>query len=226
MPQTNQSKKSSLAFVADYAQLTASEEELAACQAILDSIVNPMRAAPNTPLQALEPVTTFHVSAPEIQRATASPAPPLDVTRSPTPAADDLIYLTVSDAAALLQAKKLSPVELTQAIVKRIEQIDPLLHAYITLVTEQALASAAQAEKDFMAGNAHGPLHGIPIALKDLIETKGIRTTASSKVLADYIPEQTATVAQKLEEAGAIVLGKTHTHEFAYGVICPSTRNP
>ncbi len=226
MSDVNQNSQSLLAFVAEYAQLTASEEELVACKVLLDSIVTPVRMAPNNALEAIEPVTTFHLPTVEAQDATSSSDVQLETISTPSPTTDNLSYLTVSEASALLHAKKLSPVELTQAIVKRIEQVNPQLHAYVTLVTEQALAAAAQAEKDIMADHWRGPLHGIPIALKDLVETKGIRTTASSKVLADNIPDSTATVAEKLEDAGAILLGKTHTHEFAYGVICPATRNP
>lgn len=222
----NQNTQNLLAFVAEYAQLTASEEELAACKILLDSIITPVRMAPNNALEAIEPVTTFHLPTVETQATTSSPDARSETTSSSPSTTDDLSYFTVSEAAALLHAKKLSPVELTQAIVKRIEQVNPHLQAYVTLVTEQALAAAAQAEKDIMADNWRGPLHGIPIALKDLVETKGIRTTASSKVLADNIPDHTATVAEKLEAAGAILLGKTHTHEFAYGAICPATRNP
>ncbi len=225
MPDVNQNTQNLLAFVAEYAQLTTSEEELAACKALLDSIVTPVRMAPNNPLDAIEPVTAFHVPTVETQGATSASNGAPETTSTST-ATDDLSYLTVSEASKLLQDKKLSPVELTQAIVKRIEQVNPSVQAYVTLVTDQALATAAQAEKDIMAGHWRGPLHGIPIALKDLVETKGIRTTASSKVLAHNIPDTTATVAEKLEEAGAILLGKTHTHEFAYGVICPNTRNP
>jgi aspartyl-tRNA(Asn)/glutamyl-tRNA(Gln) amidotransferase subunit A len=134
--------------------------------------------------------------------------------------------MPVSSAAAYIQAKKLSPVELTQAVLKQIETTDPKLGAYVTVLADQALAEAQTAEKEISVGNWRGYLHGIPLALKDLLETKGILTTASSKVLSDYVPSEDATIAKKLKEAGAVLLGKTHTHEFAYGVICPTTRNP
>ncbi|OJW04423.1 MAG: hypothetical protein BGO39_11230 [Chloroflexi bacterium 54-19] len=145
---------------------------------------------------------------------------------APTGPFSDLTYLSVAEASNLIEARKLSPVELTNAAIKRIEQLEPQLQAFATQTTEQALAAARLTEQEIMAGARRGPLHGIPLVLKDLIETKGIRTTASSKVLADYIPTKTSTVARKLEEAGTILMGKVHTHEFAYGVVCPPTRNP
>lgn len=88
------------------------------------------------------------------------------------------------------------------------------------------MEAAKQAEREITAGKLRGPLHGIPLVLKDLVETKGLRTTASSKVLSDYVPTEDASITQKLQEAGTILLGKTNTHEFAYGVISPPTRNP
>jgi aspartyl-tRNA(Asn)/glutamyl-tRNA(Gln) amidotransferase subunit A len=224
MLEASQSSKSILGYVADYAELATSEEEIAACKALLDSIIIPVRTAPNNPLEAVEPVTAFHVGVERSEEPHSLESGAEGEAGSSS--SGELIYLTVSEVASLYRAKKLSPVELTQAVIGRIEQLNPQLQAYVTLVTEQALEAAKQAEAEITAGKIRGPLHGIPLALKDLIETKGIATTASSKVLADYVPEQQAAVAEKLEAAGAILLGKTHTHEFAYGVICPPTRNP
>ena len=102
--------------------------------------------------------------------------------------------------------------------LERIERLNPALNAYITVTGEAALAEARRAERLIARGAWQGPLHGIPIALKDNIYTRGVRTTAGSKILADFVPEQDAAVVSRLRSAGAIVLGKTHLHEFAYGV--------
>jgi aspartyl-tRNA(Asn)/glutamyl-tRNA(Gln) amidotransferase subunit A len=143
----------------------------------------------------------------------------------------DLHYLTITQAAALMRDKKLSPVELTQAHLARIEALQPRLHAYITVTAEQALAQARAAESEITAGKYRGPLHGIPLAHKDIVWTKGVRTTAHSKLLAEWVPPEDAFVYAKLTHAGAVSLGKTALHEFAYGVpgpdeAFPAARNP
>jgi aspartyl-tRNA(Asn)/glutamyl-tRNA(Gln) amidotransferase subunit A len=125
--------------------------------------------------------------------------------------------------------RKLSPVELTKLMLARIEQLNPKINAYITVTAELALAQAKKAEAELFGPRGRkgrrdrGPLHGIPISLKDNIHTKGIRTTAGSKILKDFIPQHDAAVWTRLQEAGAILLGKTNLHEFAYGV---TTNNP
>lgn len=117
-----------------------------------------------------------------------------------------------------LAARSLSPVELTEMYLRRIQQLQPRLNAFITVTAEQALSSALQAERELALGDVRGPLHGIPITLKDLIDTAGIRTTSGSKILANNRPAVDAAVARRLAEAGAILLGKTNLHEFAFGV--------
>jgi aspartyl-tRNA(Asn)/glutamyl-tRNA(Gln) amidotransferase subunit A len=139
--------------------------------------------------------------------------------------------LTIAEAAALIKARKLSPVELTQACLARIKAHDERLHSFILLLEEAALAAARQAEAEIMAGNYRGPLHGIPIGHKDIYCTKGIRTTAHSKVLKDFVPSEDATAVRLLAEAGTILLGKLATHEFAMGgpsfdLPWPPARNP
>jgi aspartyl-tRNA(Asn)/glutamyl-tRNA(Gln) amidotransferase subunit A len=215
--------KSRMSHVADYADLTATEEQLAASYGVVESLISVLRAAPNNALDAVEPSTSFKLPVPDATSQPVSPAPPAPGAGA---APSDLTYLSVAEAAAYIQNKELSPVELTQAVLNRIEQLNPTLQAYVTVIADQALEAARKAEKEISAGQLRGNLHGIPLALKDLVETKNILTTASSKVLADYVPNEDASVAKKLQEAGAILLGKTHTHEFAYGVICPPTRNP
>lgn len=135
----------------------------------------------------------------------------------------NLALLPIDEIAPLLAKKKLSPVELTEAVLARIKQLNPQLNAYITVLAESARGEARRAENKIRRGKHRGPLHGIPIALKDNIYTQGVRTTAGSKILADFVPAEDATVARRLHRAGAILLGKTNLHEFAYGV---TTDNP
>jgi aspartyl-tRNA(Asn)/glutamyl-tRNA(Gln) amidotransferase subunit A len=129
----------------------------------------------------------------------------------------DLTTLTISEAARRMGRKELSPVELTQAALDRISALNPRLNAFITVLEDRAKASAKVAEQEMTAGQRRGPLHGIPIALKDLCATKGVRTTAGSNILRDYVPMDDATVTLRLAEAGTILLGKLHMNEFAYG---------
>jgi len=125
--------------------------------------------------------------------------------------------LSLSEAAELLRQKKLSPVELTTACLKRIEQLNPQLNAFITVTPESAMAEAREAEKEIQHGDWRGPLHGIPIALKDLFDTAGVKTTCASAVFADRVPSEDAAVVQRLKRAGAVLLGKQNMQEFAYG---------
>jgi aspartyl-tRNA(Asn)/glutamyl-tRNA(Gln) amidotransferase subunit A len=128
-----------------------------------------------------------------------------------------LMEKTIRDLAPLIETKELSPVELVDECLQQIAKTEAQLNAYITVVEEQARAAAAVAEREVMQGRYRGVLHGIPYSAKDLFFTKGIRTTAGSAVLADNIPEENATVIERLTEAGAILVGKNNLHEFAYG---------
>lgn len=129
-----------------------------------------------------------------------------------------LYYKTISEIAPMLKTKALSPVELTTLLLERIAHVDKQLNSYITVMENEALAQAKQAEREIAEGKYRGPLHGVPIALKDLLHTKGVRTTAGSQVLAENVPNEDATVVKKLKEAGAIIIGKLNMHEFAFGV--------
>jgi aspartyl-tRNA(Asn)/glutamyl-tRNA(Gln) amidotransferase subunit A len=130
----------------------------------------------------------------------------------------ELTSINLHQAAELLKTRQISPVELTQAHLNRISQLDQRLNCFITLTPELALQQARQAEAEILQGNYRGALHGIPMALKDLYETQGIRTTAGSTFFADYIPEADAAAVQKLKEAGCVLLGKLNMHEIALGV--------
>ncbi|MFJ8475505.1 amidase [Kitasatospora sp. NPDC094011] len=133
--------------------------------------------------------------------------------------------LTLTAAAEEIRTRRLSPVELVDSVLDRIETTDPHLGAYVTVTTDQARRAAREAEHDITHGHHRGPLHGIPMGLKDLIDVAGIPTTASSRVRADHRATTDSTVAARLNEAGAVLLGKTHTHEFAFGLTTPQTRN-
>src|SRR5690349_3820479 len=141
----------------------------------------------------------------------------------------DLAFASIEQIAKLFRKRKLSPVELTKLMLARIERLNPKLNAYITATAEIALAQANKAEIELYGSRGRkghrdrGPLHGIPISLKDNIYTKDIRTTAGSKILKDFVPQRDAAVVAQLKEAGAVILGKTNLHEFAYGV---TTNNP
>ncbi len=138
----------------------------------------------------------------------------------------DLTKQNVGSLSALIRKKEVSPVEVTNATLERIEKLDGTLKAFVTVMESQAREAAKEAEKAIMKGKYLGPYHGIPVGVKDLYYTKGVRTTAGSKVLADFIPEYDSTVVAKLKAAGAVIIGKTNTHEFAYGYVTSPTRNP
>ncbi len=118
---------------------------------------------------------------------------------------------TIAEAAKLIAAKRLSPVELTQACLDRVRALDDRLHAFVHLTEERALSEARAAEAAIMAGGPKGKLHGIPIGLKDIVDTKGIPTTCQSKILQDNIPDTDATCAEKLAQAGTVLIGKAST---------------
>jgi aspartyl-tRNA(Asn)/glutamyl-tRNA(Gln) amidotransferase subunit A len=135
----------------------------------------------------------------------------------------DLSRPTIARGAPALRARELSPLELTESYLRRIELLNPSVNAYITVTAERARADARRANEDFAAGQIRTPLHGIPVALKDLFETEGIRTTGGAKIHAHHVPARDCTVARRLRDAGTILLGKLNTHEYAYGV---TTNNP
>jgi aspartyl-tRNA(Asn)/glutamyl-tRNA(Gln) amidotransferase subunit A len=135
----------------------------------------------------------------------------------------DLLNLTIAQAAPKLERRELSPVELTEAMLARIATVNKQLNAYITVCDQQAREAAQAVERLIRAGYYLGPLHGIPIALKDNIYTRGVRTTAGAKILADFVPDEDATVTARLKRAGAIIVGKANMHEFAWG---GTTDNP
>ena len=135
----------------------------------------------------------------------------------------DLSFLSIEDVGRLLRKKKLSPLDLAEEQIARIARLNPKLNAFITVAEAEAREQARTAEKEISRGRYRGPLHGIPVTLKDNIATQGVRTTAGSKFFSLPDSAPSATVAQRLDRAGAVLLGKTNLHEFAYGI---TSENP
>jgi aspartyl-tRNA(Asn)/glutamyl-tRNA(Gln) amidotransferase subunit A len=137
----------------------------------------------------------------------------------------DLWPLTLRQAADGLAKREFSSVELLEATLERLQETEPAVHAYVTLMEEPARAQAAAADEELRRGRWRGPLHGIPVGVKDLCYTEGVRTEAGSRVLEGFVPDHDATVVRRLKDGGAVIVGKTVTHEFAYGQDIPPTRN-
>lgn len=135
-------------------------------------------------------------------------------------------YWSLTDAGAALRGGRISAVELTGTMLARIAAVEPLTRAYECVLHDKAIEAAAQADRELAAGRDRGPLHGLPIALKDIYDMAGVPTTASSPVRANAVADADAAAVERLREAGAVLLGKTVTDEFAYGTVCPPTRNP
>ena len=143
----------------------------------------------------------------------------------------DLEGMTITELAPQIKSRRVSPVELTDLFLKRIERINPLINSYTTVTEGSAREQAQAAEDEIRRDQYRGPLHGIPVSVKENICIKGVRTTAGSKALAEWVPEHDATIVQRIREAGAVLLGKTNMHEWAAGgtTINPfygTTRNP
>src|SRR5262252_3625975 len=140
-------------------------------------------------------------------------------------------YLTSAEAARLIETRELSPVELVESRLDRIARLDGRLHSFIRVLADDARRGARAAEAEIAAGRYRGPLHGVPIGLKDIYETAGVATTGHSKVMQDHVPRADAVAVAKLREAGAVIVGKLATHEFALGgpsfdLPWPPPRNP
>src|SRR5712691_11724284 len=130
---------------------------------------------------------------------------------------DDLVFKSGQELAALIKARQVSAVDVVRAYLARIDALNPKVNAYITVTADQALARARQADREIAAGRYREPLHGVPYAPKDILATKGIRTTNGSKVTSNWIPNRESTVTARLNQAGAILIGKLNLLEFAMG---------
>ena len=135
----------------------------------------------------------------------------------------EICYASAGQLAPMIKSGEISPVEIIDAHLSRIRATEPVLNSFITVLADEAVAAARQAERDIRAGRYRGPLHGIPVGLKDLFNTGGVRTTSGSRIYDNYVPTQDCTVAARFREAGSILLGKLNMHQFAYG---PTGENP
>ena len=135
----------------------------------------------------------------------------------------EICYMSAGALGPMVKSGEISPVEIIEAHLSRIRATEPVLNSFITLLPEQALAAARQAERDIRAGRYRGPLHGIPVGLKDLFNTGGVRTTSGSRIYDTFVPSEDCTVAARFRDAGAILIGKLNMHQFAYG---PTGENP
>ncbi|MBI3965697.1 MAG: Asp-tRNA(Asn)/Glu-tRNA(Gln) amidotransferase subunit GatA [Chloroflexi bacterium] len=136
---------------------------------------------------------------------------------------DELAYLTIAELAERIRSKAVSPVEVTRATLDRIERLDQKLNAFITVLADSALATAKQSEQRAQRGELLGPLDGVPVALKDLFDVAGVKTTCASKIMADYVPTEDGEVTRRFKAAGAVIVGKLNLHEFAFG---PTSTSP
>ncbi len=135
----------------------------------------------------------------------------------------EICYLSAGELGPMIRGGEISPVEVIEAHLSRIRATEPVLNSFITVLADEAMSAARQAERDIGAGRYRGPLHGIPVGLKDLFNTGGVRTTSGSRIFDNFIPTQDCTVAARFRDAGAILLGKLNMHQFAYG---PTGENP
>jgi aspartyl-tRNA(Asn)/glutamyl-tRNA(Gln) amidotransferase subunit A len=197
---------------------------------LLANALAPIRAADWRAANALEPAVTFDAGGPAGGAGAsgdAAPRPPAGGPAGPAATAEtgELAYLGIRELGRRFRRLDLSPLELVRALLERIERLEPKLHAFVTLTADRALADAKAAEAAIVQGDPR-PLLGIPIAYKDLYATRGIRTTAGSAVLADWVPAGDATCVARLQSAGCVMLGKLITHEFAFGIQFPGHRFP
>src|SRR5262249_30711808 len=151
--------------------------------------------------------------------------------RETTLASTDLAFTPATELAALIRAKKLSPVELTRVVLERIERLNPAVNAFCTVTADLAMAAAREAERALVKGEARGVLHGIPFPIKDLHYTKDVRTMSGSFIFADRVPDVDPPAVRRLKQAGGVMLGKTTTPEFGWkglgdSPLTGSTRNP
>lgn len=142
---------------------------------------------------------------------------------------DELCACSLADVSRLIERREVSPIAITEAVLARVDRLEPRLNAFITVTRDEALGAARAAEAEIARGGYRGTLHGVPISLKDLLATQGVRTTAGARVFADRVPTDDATTVGKLRAAGAVIVGKTNMLEVAYGEVHPDfgpSRNP
>ena len=187
----------------------------------LTGVAAELNDAPDDALSRTEPAHIFSVAPPPAESADAL-ARPTPTPETPDPPASpsergEIPRMTISKLAPLIRRGELSPLEVARAYLERAERLNPTLGAYITIMADEAMAEARRAESEIAAGAYRGPLHGVPVAAKDIIYTKGTLTSAGSRALADHVPDCDSTIIERLRDAGAILLGKLNLSEFAMG---------
>lgn len=200
----------------ELAGLEVDDQRADAIASRLAAVLTDLDMVPPHAIADVEPLPTFSArprpagAGEQAQRGLASPVRGVTTDKA-------LHWASIAELSGLLRRKAVSPVELTRAYLERIDALDRRLAAYITVTREQALAQAAEAERQIARGEYRGPLHGVPVAVKDIIYTRGVPTTAGSRVLADFVPDQDSSLVLRLREAGAVMLGKLNLSEFATG---------
>src|SRR5712691_5581480 len=206
------------------------EARLEMVRKLLSNALAPIRAEDWRAASTLEPAVTFDAGGPSGAAGSQVDATAERRAREAIgPAAasldGELPYAGIRELGRRFRRREISPVELTQALLERIARLEPKLHAFVTVTADRALSDAKAAEAALLQGDPR-PLLGIPVAYKDLYATRGIRTTAGSAVLADWVPAEDATCVARLQAAGCVMLGKLITHEFAFGIQFPGHRFP
>jgi aspartyl-tRNA(Asn)/glutamyl-tRNA(Gln) amidotransferase subunit A len=209
-------------------RLPIPEARLEMVRKLLSNALAPIRGADWRAANTLEPAVTFDAGTPD--SANPSAAAPRGITAGATGSAasdetGDVEYLGIRELGRRFRRRELSPMELTRALLDRITKLDAKLHSFVTVTADRALADAKAAEAALVQGDPR-PLIGIPVAYKDLYATRGIRTTAGSAVLADWMPAADSTCVARLQAGGCVMLGKLITHEFAFGIQFPGHRFP
>lgn len=208
--------------LADAMGLEAEESQAPLMASRLAGVAAELSAMPDAALSAAEPSHLFSLAPPTTSARDADAdarlrtAPPPSAPEPPSPDSDPT-GMDISQLAALIARRELSPADAARAYIQRIERLNPRLGAYITVMADSAMADARRAESEIAAGEYRGALHGVPVAVKDIIYTKGTLTSAGSRALANHYPAYDSTIVERLRDAGAVLLGKLNLSEFAMG---------
>ena len=207
--------------LADAMGLEVEESQAPLISSRLTGVAAELSDMPDDALSAAEPAHIFSLAPPPAESADADARPQTTPEMSDPTAAPsergEITRLSIRDLAPLIRRGELSPSEIARAYLERAERLNPTLGAYITIMADEAMAEARRAESEIAAGAYRGPLHGVPVAAKDIIYTKGTLTSAGSRALADHVPDCDSTIIERLRDAGAVLLGKLNLSEFAMG---------
>ena len=207
--------------LADAIGLEVEESQAPLIASRLAGVAAELNDMPDDALSRTEPAHIFSLAPPPAESADADARPQTTPEMSDPTAAPsergEITRLSIRDLAPLIRRGELSPSEIARAYLERAERLNPTLGAYITIMADEAMAEARRAESEIAAGAYRGPLHGVPVAAKDIIYTKGTLTSAGSRALADHVPDCDSTIIERLRDAGAVLLGKLNLSEFAMG---------